>query len=213
MKAISKRVLSLGLSLAMVASVIAVPSTEAQAATGIAKSKTYYVGQTKTLKLTTSSKWKNVKTTWSTSKKSIVKIAKKTNKTVTINCVKAGKANVTAKVSFKKGTKKYTKKYTCKVTVKNPTFKVSAGQTTLKLGETTAIKVTKKPASAVIKYSSDDAAIAKISGGKITATGIGTTKINARMKIGGQTVSRKSVEITVVPSEDGISAKIGRAHV
>ena len=56
MKAFSKRVLSLGLSLAMVASVIAVPSTEAQAATGIAKSKTYYAGQTKTLKLTTSSK-------------------------------------------------------------------------------------------------------------------------------------------------------------
>lgn len=208
MKAFSKRVLSLGLSLAMVASVIAVPSTEAQAATGIAKSKTYYAGQTKTLNLTTSSKWKNVKTTWSTSKKSIVKIAKKTNKTVTINCVKAGKANVTAKVSFKKGTKKYTKKYTCKVTVKNPTFEVSAGKTTLKLGETTAIKVTKKPASAVVKYSSDDAAIAKISGGKITATGIGTTNINARMKIGNQTVARKSVEITVIPSEDGISATL-----
>ena len=80
-------------------SVIAGPSTEAQAATGIAKSKTYYAGLTKTLKLTTSSKWKNVKTTWSTSNKSIVKIAKKTNKTVTINCVKAGKANVTATLS------------------------------------------------------------------------------------------------------------------
>ncbi|MDD6481808.1 MAG: hypothetical protein PUF65_06035, partial [Lachnospiraceae bacterium] len=114
-----KKVMALGLALAMV--VTAVPATPVEAASTAklsTKKVTVAVGtekaQTKNIKVTTPSTWKSVKVTASSSKKSVAKV-KVSGKTVKVTAVKKGSAKVTVKVSYKKSTKKNAKTYTKKL--------------------------------------------------------------------------------------------------
>ncbi len=102
-----KRVIAIGLTLAMlISSGTNVSYTEAKGKTALAKKAiTLRKGKTFLLKLKNNTK----KVKWSVNKKKIIKLSKKTKKSVTLKALKPGKAKVTAKVGKKK--------YTCKVTV------------------------------------------------------------------------------------------------
>ena len=98
---------------------------------------------------------------------------------------------VTYKKSTKKNAKKYTKTYTCKTTVKNVSFSVKASTKTLKVGETSKLTVKKTPASANIKYSSSDPAVATVAKGVITANGVGKAVISAKFTYGTKKITKK----------------------
>ena len=102
-----KRILAAGLIFAMlISSGTNVSYTEAKGKTALAKKAiTLKKGKTFLLKLKNNTK----KVKWSVNKKKIIKLSKKTKKSVTLKALKPGKAKVTAKVGKKK--------YTCKVTV------------------------------------------------------------------------------------------------
>ena len=102
-----KRILAAGLIFAMlISSGTNVSYTEAKGKTALAKKAiTLRKGKTFILKLKNNTK----KVKWSVNKKKIIKLSKKTKKSVTLKALKPGKAKVTAKVGKKK--------YTCKVTV------------------------------------------------------------------------------------------------
>lgn len=94
----AKKTIAIGLSLAMMVSGIAMPSTKSQAASKVKLNKTaakITVGKKLTLKVKGTKK----KAKWSSSKKAIASVTKKG----VVTGKKAGKATITAKV----GTKKY----------------------------------------------------------------------------------------------------------
>jgi hypothetical protein len=183
-----KKVLALALALAMV--VTAVPVTNAEAATtGVAKTKTYYVGKSYTLKLTTPSSWKSVKTTWTTSKKSVAKLASKKNKSVKVTAVKAGSATVKAQVTYKKSSKKATKTYTCAVTVKDPSVTLTGADTVL-IGATETLTATVKPAKVKATFKSLNEDIATVDeNGVVTGVKAGVATITATAEVGTNTVT------------------------
>ena len=104
-----RRITSLLLMAVMVAGLLAVPGGNVQAAKKKVqlnkKTVTLEVGKKVTLKLKNAPKKKKI--TWSSNKKKIATVSKKG----VVTAKKAGKANITAKVSGKK--------YVCKVTVNN----------------------------------------------------------------------------------------------
>ena len=187
----SKKVLALALAAAMV--VTAVPATNAEAATtGVTKSKTCYAGKSFNLTLTTPSSWKSVKTTWTTSKKSVAKVAKKSTKKVKVTGVKAGTATVKVKVTAKKSGKKVSKTYTCKVTVKNPALTLKAANE-VAVGATEQITATVKPAGTAVTYTTSDATIATVDE-KGVVTGVKDGEVTITAKAGKTT---KTVKMTV----------------
>ena len=120
-----KKVLASTLAAAMV--VTALPVTPANAAATpklSTKKATVYVGQSKTIKVTTPKTWKSVKVKATTSKKSVATV-KASKKKVTVKAIKAGTAKVTVKVTAKKGKKTVKKTLKATITVKNPTLSVS----------------------------------------------------------------------------------------
>ena len=187
-----KKALALGLALAMV--VTAVPVTNAQAATtGLPKSKNYYAGKTYTLKLTTPSSWKSVKTTWS-EKSSAVSLSSKKAKSVKVKAIKKGSATVKATVTYKKSSKSYKKTYSCKVTVKNSSITAPATAEVVE-GATVSVKATAKPASAKVTYVSDNVEVATVdAAGVVTGVKAGTAKITATATCG---TVKKTAETTV----------------
>ena len=192
-----KKALALGLALAMV--VTAVPVTNAQAAsTGLPKSKNYYAGKTYTLKLTTPSSWKSVKTTWS-EKSSKVSLSSKKAKSVKVKAIKKGSATVKATVTYKKSSKSYKKTYSCKVTVKNSS--INAPKTaTVEARDTVALKVTGRPSTAKITYESDNTAVATVDAkGVVTGVAEGTATITSAFTCGTVKRSAKTT-VTVTPS-------------
>jgi hypothetical protein len=201
-----KKVLALALALAMV--VTAVPVTSAEAATtGVAKTKTYYVGKSYTLTLTTPSTWKSVKTTWTTSKKSVASLSSKKAKSVKVTAVKAGSATVKAKVSYKKNGKTQTAKtYSCKVTVKDPTLTVGNTPSEVVVGSETDLAVTVKPASSKITYESTNEDVATVEDGKLVAKAAGTTAITVKVGSQSKTFVVKVVGTNTVKSVEAISA-------
>ena len=71
-----------------------------------------------------------------------------------------------------------------------------------------AIKTKKTPSSAKVTYSTTDAAVASVYDGTITANGVGTATITAKMVYGSKTI-KKTIKITVVAGlEDGITATL-----
>ena len=115
---------------------------------------------------------------------------------------------VTYKKSTKKNAKKYTKTYTCKTTVKNVAFSVKASTKTLKVGETSKLTVKKTPASANIKYSSSDPAVATVAKGVITANGVGKAVISAKFTYGTKKITKKiTINVTEAVS-DGVAVSL-----
>ena len=174
-----KKVLASALAAAMVVTAFPVANAEAASTAKLSATKaTLYVGQSKTLKVTTPKTWKSVKVTAASGKKSVASV-KKSGKKVTVKAVKAGTAKVTVKVTAKKAGKKVSKTLKATVTVKNPTLTVKAAATELAVGETTTVKATTKPSKTVTFKSSDEAIATVDAKGVVTAVKAGTVKITA----------------------------------
>ena len=84
---------------------------------------------------------------------------------------------------------------------------VTASKTTLNVGETAQLKVTKKPSSSVVKYSSTDAAVATVSAGKVKAIAPGTAYVVVSSTYGKKTITKK-IKITVKATKDGLTSTL-----
>ena len=174
-----KKVLASALAAAMVVTAFPVANAEAASTAKLSATKaTLYVGQSKTLKVTTPKTWKSVKVKATSSKKSVASV-KKSGKKVTVKAVKAGTAKVTVKVTAKKGKKAVKKTLTFKATVKNPTLTVKAAATELAVGETTTITAKATPKKTVSFKSSDETIATVDATGAVKAVKAGTVKITA----------------------------------
>ncbi|MDO5425919.1 MAG: Ig-like domain-containing protein [Eubacteriales bacterium] len=186
----------------------AVPSAEVQAAPKLsAKSVTLFPGQTKTLKVTGTSK----KITWTSSKKSVATVNSKGK----ITAKKKGTATITAKFG--------SQKLTCKVTVKKASssaagtkpvtkIKLNTNRLTLNKGAETQLKATVSPSNASNKkvtWTSSNKNVATVSSsGIVTAVKKGTATITAKAADG----SGKKVTCKVTVTEDFVSNVVGVMH-
>ncbi|MCI6203390.1 MAG: Ig-like domain-containing protein [Lachnospiraceae bacterium] len=191
-----KKVLASTLAAAMVVTALPVTPANAAAAPKLSTTKAaVYVGQSKTIKVTTPKTWKSVKVKATTSKKSVATV-KTSKKKVTVKAIKAGTAKVTVKVTGKKGKKAEKKTLKATITVKNPTLAVSAANV-VAVGSTEAVKATVKPANAKISYKTSDDTIATVDAkGVVTGVKAGDVTITVSAKSGKKTVS-KDVKMAV----------------
>ena len=217
MKAFSKRVLSLTMATAMVLSLAAVPTTDANAASkySLTKRTAAYTGKTYNYYLKGVSKSQYAKVSVSGTAKNLVSVKlgsktiksttkiKGTGKTLTLK-VKASKASskkyaLTAKI-YNKKTKKLVKTLkTPTVTVYNNYIKSISGETTVAAGATTTLKAVKKysQSTATVNWASSNTDVATVSAsGVVTGVGAGTSVITATC--GSYS---KSVVVTVTAAE------------
>ena len=187
-----KKVLASTLAAAMVVTALPVTSANAAAAPKLSTTKAaVYVGQSKTIKVTTPKTWKSVKVKATTSKKSVAKV-KASKKKVTVKAVKAGTAKVTVKVTGKKSGKAVKKTLKATITVKNPALSVSAASE-VAVGSTEAIKATVKPANTKVTYTTSDEKIATVDA-KGVVTGVAAGDVTITVKAGKTT---KTVKMAV----------------
>ena len=187
-----KKVLASALAAAMVVTAFPVANAEAASTAKLSATKaTLYVGQSKTLKVTTPKTWKSVKVKATSSKKSVASV-KKSGKKVTVKAVKAGTAKVTVKVTAKKGKKAVKKTLTFKATVKNPALTLKAADV-VAVGATEQITATVKPANTKVTYTSDKTDIATVDE-KGLVTGVKAGEVTITAKAGKTT---KTVKMTV----------------
>ena len=187
-----KKVLASALAAAMVVTAFPVANAEAASTAKLSATKaTLYVGQSKTLKVTTPKTWKSVKVTAASSKKSVASV-KKSGKKVTVKAVKAGTAKVTVKVTAKKAGKSVKKTLTFKATVKNPSLTLKAADV-VAVGATEQITATVKPANTKVTYTSDKTDIATVDE-KGLVTGVKAGEVTITAKAGKTT---KTVKMTV----------------
>jgi beta-galactosidase/beta-glucuronidase len=162
--------------------VTAVPVTEASAATGLPKAKTYYVGKSYTLNLTTPKSWKKVSTVWTKTndKNHTITLKDKKAKSVRVKALertikKADTATVIAKVSYKKSGKAMKATYKCKVTVKRPAVSLSATKATVKVDESIELTAKYVPSYAEVSFEAEDSTVAVVEdlgNGKAKVTGV-----------------------------------------
>ena len=187
-----KKVLASTLAAAMVVTALPVTPANAAAAPKLSTTKAaVYVGQSKTIKVTTPKTWKSVKVKATTSKKSVAKV-KASKKKVTVKAVKAGTAKVTVKVTGKKSGKAVKKTLKATITVKNPALSVSAASE-VAVGSTEAIKATVKPANTKVTYTTSDEKIATVDA-KGVVTGVAAGDVTITVKAGKTT---KTVKMAV----------------
>ena len=188
-----KKVLASTLAAAMVVTALPVTPANAAAAPKLSATKaTLYAGQSKTIKITTPKSWKSVKTTVSSSKKSVATAKKASTKKFTVKAVKAGTAKVTVKVTAKKSGKAVKKTLKATIKVKNPSLTLSAANE-VAVGATEAIKATVKPSSTKVTYTSSDKTIATVDANGVV-TGVKAGKVTITAKAGKTT---KTVDMTV----------------
>ena len=181
-----KKVLASTLAAAMVVTALPVTPANAAAAPKLSATKaTLYAGQSKTIKITTPKSWKSVKTTVSSSKKSVATAKKASTKKFTVKAVKAGTAKVTVKVTAKKSGKAVKKTLKATITVKNPSLTLSAANE-VAVGATEAIKATVKPSSTKVTYTSSDKTIATVDANGVV-TGVKAGKVTITAKAGKTT--------------------------
>ena len=188
-----KKVLASTLAAAMVVTALPVTPANAAAAPKLSTTKAaVYVGQSKTIKVTTPKTWKSVKVKATTSKKSVATVKASTKK-VTVKAVKAGTAKVTVKVTGKKAKKTVKKTLKATITVKNPSLTLKAANE-VAVGAKETVKATVKPASTKVTFSSSDDAIATVDAttGEVTGVKAGEVTITAKA---GKTA--KSVKMAV----------------
>ena len=230
MKAFSKRVLSLTMATAMVLSLAAVPTTDANAASkySLTKRTAAYTGKTYNYYLKGVSKSQYAKVSVSGTAKSLVTVklgSKKiksstkingTGKTLTLK-VKASKASskkyaLTAKI-YNKKTKKLVKTLkTPTVTVYNNYIKSISGTKSLVVGEApVTLKAVKKysQSTVAVTWSSSNTAVATVTAdGIVTAVAAGTSVITAKC---GNYTKTTTITVTEPAKETGISAVVTNA--
>ena len=188
-----KKVLASTLAAAMVVTALPVTPANAAAAPKLSTTKAaVYVGQSKTIKVTTPKTWNSVKVKATTSKKSVAKV-KASKKKVTVKAVKAGKAKVTVKVTGKKSGKAVKKTLKATITVKNPSLTLKAASE-VAVGAKETVKATVKPASTKVTFSSSDDAIATVDATTGEVTGVKAGEVTITAKAGKTT---KTVKMAV----------------
>ena len=188
-----KKVLASTLAAAMVVTALPVTPANAAAAPKLSTTKAaVYVGQSKTIKVTTPKTWKSVKVKATTSKKSVAKV-KASKKKVTVKAVKAGTAKVTVKVTGKKSGKAVKKTLKATITVKNPSLTLKAASE-VAVGAKETVKATVKPASTKVTFSSSDDAIATVDATTGEVTGVKAGEVTITAKAGKTT---KTVKMAV----------------
>ena len=188
-----KKVLASTLAAAMVVTALPVTPANATAAPKLSTTKAaVYVGQSKTIKVTTPKTWKSVKVKATTSKKSVAKV-KASKKKVTVKAVKAGTAKVTVKVTGKKSGKAVKKTLKATITVKNPSLTLKAASE-VAVGAKETVKATVKPASTKVTFSSSDDAIATVDATTGEVTGVKAGEVTITAKAGKTT---KTVKMAV----------------
>ena len=189
-----KKVLASTLAAAMVVTALPVTPANAAAAPKLSTTKAaVYVGQSKTIKVTTPKTWKKVKVKATTSKKSVATV-KASKKKITVKAIKAGTAKVTVKVTGKKSGKAVKKTLKATITVKNPSLTLTATSTEVAVGAKETVKATVKPASTKVTFSSSDDAIATVDATTGEVTGVKAGKVTITAKAGKTT---KTVDIEV----------------
>ncbi len=165
------------LNLAPLYSAVAAPKVK------LNKSKiTLKVNQTKTIKITGTSQ----KVKWKNGNKKVIKVTSANNKSIQVQAIREGKAQITAQVGKKK--------YYCKIIVRkretreekndkkeNITIALSQTAVIVNKGEQTTLSVNVLPTSYqndVLWYSSNEE-IATVRGGIITGVNIGTCNVSA----------------------------------
>ena len=187
-----KKVLASTLAAAMVVTALPVTPANAAAAPKLSTTKAaVYVGQSKTIKVTTPKTWKSVKVKATTSKKSVATV-KTSAKKVTVKAVKAGTAKVTVKVTAKKSGKAVKKTLKATITVKNPALTLKAADV-VAVGATEQITATVKPTGTKVTYTTSDATIATVDE-KGVVTGVKDGEVTITAKAGKTT---KTVKMTV----------------
>ena len=187
-----KKVLASTLAAAMVVTALPVTPANAAAAPKLSTTKAaVYVGQSKTIKVTTPKTWKSVKVKATTSKKSVATVKASTKK-VTVKAIKAGTAKVTVKVTGKKGKKAVKKTLKATIKVNNPALTLKAADV-VAVGATEQITATVKPAGTKVTYTTSDAAIATVDE-KGVVTGVKDGEVTITAKAGKTT---KTVKMTV----------------
>ena len=187
-----KKVLASTLAAAMVVTALPVTPANAAAAPKLSTTKAaVYVGQSKTIKVTTPKTWKSVKVKATTSKKSVATV-KTSAKKVTVKAVKAGTAKVTVKVTGKKGKKAVKKTLKATIKVNNPALTVKAADV-VAVGATEQITATVKPTGTKVTYTTSDATIATVDE-KGVVTGVKDGEVTITAKAGKTT---KTVKMTV----------------
>lgn len=187
-----KKVLASTLAAAMVVTALPVTPANAAAAPKLSTTKAaVYVGQSKTIKVTTPKTWKSVKVKATTSKKSVATV-KTSAKKVTVKAVKAGTAKVTVKVTAKKGKKAVKKTLKATIKVNNPALTVKAADV-VAVGATEQITATVKPTGTKVTYTTSDATIATVDE-KGVVTGVKDGEVTITAKAGKTT---KTVKMTV----------------
>ena len=188
-----KKVLASTLAAAMVVTALPVTPANAAAAPKLSTTKAaVYVGQSKTIKVTTPKTWKSVKVKATTSKKSVAKV-KASKKKVTVKAVKAGTAKVTVKVTGKKSGKAVKKTLKATITVKNPSLTLKAASA-VAVGAKETVKATVKPASTKVAFSSSDDTIATVDATTGEVTGVKAGDVTITVKAGKTT---KTVKMAV----------------
>jgi uncharacterized protein YjdB/serine/threonine protein kinase len=162
------------------------------------ENETLEVGKTVTLKATISpDNATDQSVSWSSSDKSVATVSSKGK----VTAVKAGTATITVK------TKDGGKKATCEITVKEPTVavtgvKLNRGDMTLTVGESAVLTASVEPDNATnkaVSWSSSNAGVASVDGGRVTAKAPGTAEITVRTADGEKTaVCRVTVKAAPV---------------
>lgn len=159
-----------------------------------ATSASLWVGETKALTVTYNpSDADNRTVTWKSSNTSVATIS---NGTVT--AVAKGTATITA-------TSSNGKTATCSISVKQQVTGITLSATTkaLVVGETATITATATPSTAnstAVNWSTSNASVATVSGGTITAVGVGSATITATAADGYGT--KKTCDVTVIARGD-----------
>ena len=148
---------------------------------------TYYVGQSYTLKATTTP---SATVKWSTSNKSVATVS--TNGWVKM--VKAGTTTITAQFTYKG----VTYKKTCKVTVKTPSVKLNKTTASITKGKSVTLKATLTPSSGgTVKWTSSNKKIATVtSKGVVKGIKKGTATITCTYTYRNKTY-KKTCKVTV----------------
>ena len=110
----------------------------------------------------------------------------------TVQAVSAGTAKISAKINHQGNTYESI----CTVTVLPPSIDIDNGSVSLLLGETKTLSVSTEPVGMDVSWSSSNASVATVSGGKITAVGAGSATITAQITYAGKTY-KDSCSVTV----------------
>lgn len=159
------------------------------------KSITMVKGQTKTLKMTGTTK----RPTWSSKNKKIVKVSQKGKYSAKLTAKKKGNTYIYAKIN--------SQTYSCKVKVENPSINTKSLK--LNIGEAFSLKI--KNTKQKISFTSSDTSIATIdTTGTVTAIAAGTTKVTATLACG----KKYNCTVTVVaPTSTDTAASAETASV